>query len=68
MVLTGKTQIQVDADKLALKNASEIVVLRKYLADTDWYVVRQTETGTAAPAEVLEKRRAARDRISSLEV
>lgn len=36
---------------------------RAYLASTDWYVVRQTETGEKIPAEVTKKRQAARDSI-----
>ena len=32
----------------------------KYLNDTDWYIVRETETGTITPAEVLTKRAEAR--------
>lgn len=33
---------------------------RAYLASTDWYAVRLAENGTAIPADVLEKREAAR--------
>jgi hypothetical protein len=33
---------------------------RRYLADTDWYVVREFETGVEVPTEVLTKRAAAR--------
>ena len=36
---------------------------RAYLASTDWYVVRKAETGTEIPADVLEKRQAARDSV-----
>lgn len=31
-----------------------------YLAETDWYVIRRQETGEAIPADVLDKRAAAR--------
>lgn len=34
---------------------------RAYLADTDWYVARMTETGREIPPEVLAKRAAARE-------
>ena len=36
---------------------------RAYLASTDWYVVRKAETGTEIPADILEKRQAARDAV-----
>ena len=34
-----------------------------YLNSTDWYVIRQLETGTAIPASILTERAAARNRI-----
>ena len=36
---------------------------RSYLADTDWYLTRKFETGTAVPQEVLIKRQEAREAI-----
>ena len=33
---------------------------KKYLAETDWYITRQAETGTPIPEEVLLKRIQAR--------
>ncbi len=33
---------------------------RDYLSSTDWYVVRQAETGTPIPQEILDARAAAR--------
>lgn len=33
---------------------------RQYLVDTDWYVIRRTETGVEIPVEVLDKRAYAR--------
>lgn len=38
---------------------------REYLASTDWYAARLAETGQAIPADVLEKRQAARQTLSS---
>jgi hypothetical protein len=35
----------------------------QYLADTDWYVTREAETGTAMPADVSAKRAEARTAI-----
>ena len=34
-----------------------------YLASTDWYVVRQSETGVVIPADILQARAEARLRI-----
>ena len=34
--------------------------VKKYLADTDWYVIRATETGVPIPPEVTAKRIEAR--------
>jgi hypothetical protein len=34
-----------------------------YLQQTDWYVVRNTETGIAIPADITKKRQEARDGI-----
>ena len=33
---------------------------KKYLAETDWYITRQAETGTSIPEEILSKRAQAR--------
>ena len=38
---------------------------REYLKSTDWYAARLAETGTAIPEEILEKRQAARQLLSS---
>lgn len=45
-----------DAELLAQRQAEA----RLYLNSTDWYFARQAETGWAVPADVLEKRAAAR--------
>ena len=39
------------------------VILRAYLRDTDWYVIRQIETGEAVPEEITTKRAEARANI-----
>ena len=36
---------------------------RAYLAETDWYVIRAQETGVEVPADILQKRQEARDRV-----
>lgn len=44
----AQAQARINTDSLA------------YLAETDWYVTRNQETGASIPAEVLERRAAAR--------
>tara|TARA_R100001460_G_scaffold31597_1_gene62248 strand:+ start:885 stop:1184 length:300 start_codon:yes stop_codon:yes gene_type:complete len=39
---------------------------RRYLADTDWYITRNTETGAAIPSDITTKRQEARDRIQEI--
>ena len=39
---------------------------RRYLADTDWYVVRKTETGEAIPDDITTARQEARERIQDI--
>tara|TARA_E500000178_G_C16405589_1_gene480685 strand:+ start:167 stop:490 length:324 start_codon:yes stop_codon:yes gene_type:complete len=36
------------------------IIAKKYLADTDWYVARHSETGKAIPDDVLAQRAQAR--------
>jgi hypothetical protein len=54
-----------DKETGALKHTqkSTNIVYRKYLRDTDWYLIRNFETGAEVPAGVLEKRAYARAAI-----
>jgi hypothetical protein len=52
--------IQAELDKLGYV-PKEKVEAQKYLNDTDWYVVRQAETGVEIPQEVLDKRTECRE-------
>lgn len=45
---------------------SEIERLEKYLDDTDWFVVRKTETGKEIPVPILDEREYCRLKISEL--
>jgi hypothetical protein len=40
--------------------------LERYLASTDWYVIRFADTGEAIPLEIKEARQSAREEISRL--
>ena len=44
----------------------EIIALASYLAGTDWYATRRSETGKGIPEDIGGKRQEARDRISEL--
>ena len=66
MLLVGKTLEEVENEKKAKENEFTINDNLKYLKDTDWYIVRFTETNVAIPQEILDKRAAARELISSL--
>jgi len=46
--------------------ASENYSARKYLAETDWYVTRKSETGKAIPDDVVTKREEARAKVKSI--
>jgi hypothetical protein len=48
-------------DEVLLKEKGEA---QMYLTTTDWYITRQAETGKEVPADVLEKRAAARLTLS----
>ena len=57
--------IPIDADEVArldaefnIENAKEVA--KQYLRDTDWYVSRKAEAGTAIPSDIATKRAQAR--------
>lgn len=55
------TQAQIDeAESIIAKKRA-----RQYLADTDWYVTRYAETGTAIPEDIATARAQARIDASS---
>jgi hypothetical protein len=51
----------IDSDPVAQTNMESL----QYLAETDWYVIRNQETGVAIPTEVLTKRQTAREAIQN---
>ena len=58
------SQVQELEDESAVFRSNKDA--RKYLADTDWYVVRKTETGEAIPEDITTARQEARDRIQDI--
>lgn len=47
-------------------NAERIAKLEAYLASTDWYAIRESETGIDIPADIKQARADARTEISTL--
>ena len=45
--------------EIALKQAQ--FEARKYLADTDWYIIRKMDSGVDVPSEIISQRAAARE-------
>ncbi|HSQ98090.1 MAG TPA: hypothetical protein VLL98_05245 [Rickettsiales bacterium] len=50
-----------------LANQEEILELKQYLAETDWYYARQLETGETIPNNIKQKRIESRNRINELQ-
>ena len=50
----------------AAANSSRRAELTQLLRDTDWYVIRQQETGKAIPEDIALKRAHAREQIEAL--
>ena len=55
-----KTAADLQAEREAADLQAERAAARAYLADTDWYVTRLTETGEPIPPAVSKERAAAR--------
>jgi len=54
------TQAEVDEREAAEERERVNAENRAYLRDTDWYVIREADTGEPVPQEVRDKRQAAR--------
>ena len=54
---------QIEIEKANRDKEARCVDALRYLASTDWYIVRQQETGKPVPADVFEKRQQARESI-----
>lgn len=62
-----EVEAHINPPKTAEQLQAEINAEAKaYLASTDWYVVRQAETGIAVPADVVEARAEARAKIAEV--
>lgn len=63
--VAGYAPKKPEPTKEELKQA-RIQELQQYLSETDWYAIRESETGVDIPAEVKKARADARAEISSL--
>lgn len=63
--ITIKTADDLAAEQAAQAAEAARSEARRYLAMTDWYVTRLTETGQAIPADISEARAAARQAAST---
>lgn len=61
----GNTPAPQFTDEEIAANTQEITnaTNRAYLASTDWYIVRRTETSEEVPSDIITARAAARDAI-----
>lgn len=62
----GESQVTIDAIKNQKLIDEEIDGLKNYLRDTDFYYIRQIETGTPVKGEIVQKRIEARNRLKQL--
>ena len=54
--MTGKTQAVLDAESAEAARMERNETARAYLRETDWYIIRNIETGVKIPSEVVERR------------
>jgi len=64
MNLIIKTAADLTAEADAAERARISAEARRYLAETDWMVIRATETGKPVPEDVIAARAAARKIIT----
>ena len=65
MSLTIRTAEDIAADRAAAARARAAAEAHRYLAETDWMVIRAAETGKPVPEEVMASRAQARLLIQS---
>jgi len=64
MKLTIRTAEDIAAEAATAERARAIAEARRYLAETDWMVIRASETGKPVPEDVIAARAAARKIIT----
>ena len=66
--MTGKTQTDLDAIAEAEADQKATDEATAYLRETDWYIIRNIETGEPVPQEVTDKRAGERGKVRSIPV
>jgi len=56
-----EVKLQEKADEESIESTNKIAL--KYLADTDWYIIRYQETSVEIPQEILDARAEARTKV-----
>tara|TARA_Y100000114_G_scaffold142787_1_gene149690 strand:+ start:1739 stop:2074 length:336 start_codon:yes stop_codon:yes gene_type:complete len=51
----------------ALTSEQKIIEAKVYLSETDWYVIREADSGKEMPSDIKTKRAEARETISNLD-
>lgn len=54
---------ETDLERTTKLQDKESAIAQLYISRTDWYIIRQVETGEAAPAEILTARAEARAKV-----
>tara|TARA_B100000212_G_scaffold104552_2_gene77321 strand:- start:2901 stop:3233 length:333 start_codon:yes stop_codon:yes gene_type:complete len=57
---TSKVDVEITKEQ-------KMLVAQNYLFETDWYVIRQADSGKEMPSDIKTKRAEARETISNLE-
>lgn len=65
MNLTIRTAEEIAAERAAAERIRAAAEARRYLAETDWMVIRAAETGAPVPDEVAARRTAARQSLNA---
>lgn len=62
----GYYEVVARTENTAAEKQARIAQNQAYLDETDWYVIRHTETGALIPEEITTRRNQAREEISAL--
>jgi len=52
---------------IELSKEQQLLIAQNYLLETDWYVIREADSGKEMPSDIKTKRAEARETISGLE-
>jgi hypothetical protein len=64
--LNWKSQADIEIEQSNESKQKEIEALKQQLADTDFYFIRQLDTGVPIPTEVKNQRKLTRQRLNEL--